>query len=300
MSGPHVPSLSLGHWARRLAAGTPTSKLCSPRESVLRRPHSPGQAEAARRCSPGIPALQSSLHHGSGFGLSRRPTQEARGLVPRESPGAQPSRLHSATRTPTPGFANPGSVDTQGRSNPAHHRRATTQLTRASRAQRAPVASPVLTPLSERAHGRSVLLVPPLGGTPRLPILHDRLPAKGTCRWTSETLRRTVDQIPPLTRQAGGRSPRGARPRRPLPGRRQRDWLSPAAPLDPPLREEQVGGGPPCCQVGRLSWAFVPRRTSSNVRASGGAGHIRLSGLAALRTLPLGPDAPSPGRPRSS
>jgi hypothetical protein len=58
------------------------------------------------------------------------------------SPGAQPSRLHSAIRTPTPGFANPGSADAQGRSNPVHHRRATVQLTQrlASAAVRQPPA----------------------------------------------------------------------------------------------------------------------------------------------------------------
>jgi len=38
VSEPHVPSSSYRHWARRLAAGTPASKLCSPRESVPRRP----------------------------------------------------------------------------------------------------------------------------------------------------------------------------------------------------------------------------------------------------------------------
>jgi hypothetical protein len=38
---------------------------------------SPGQAEAARRCSPGVLSLQSSLHYGSGFGLSRQRTQGA-------------------------------------------------------------------------------------------------------------------------------------------------------------------------------------------------------------------------------
>jgi len=37
----------------------------------------PGQAEIVRRCSPGVLALQSSLHHGSGFGSSRRRTQGA-------------------------------------------------------------------------------------------------------------------------------------------------------------------------------------------------------------------------------
>lgn len=38
-SAPHVPSPPYRHWARRLAAGTPASKLCSPRESVQRPPH---------------------------------------------------------------------------------------------------------------------------------------------------------------------------------------------------------------------------------------------------------------------
>jgi len=38
VSAPHVPSTSRRHWARRLTAGTPTSKPCSPRESVLRLP----------------------------------------------------------------------------------------------------------------------------------------------------------------------------------------------------------------------------------------------------------------------
>lgn len=37
--------------------------------------------------------------------------------------------------------------------------------------------------------------------------------------------------------------------------------------VDPPLREERIGGGPPCRQVGRLSWDFVPRRPGSMVRA---------------------------------
>jgi len=37
-SVPHVPSRPYRHWARRLVAGTPASKLCSPRESVQRRP----------------------------------------------------------------------------------------------------------------------------------------------------------------------------------------------------------------------------------------------------------------------
>jgi hypothetical protein len=43
----------------------------------------PGQAEVVRRCSPGVLALQSSLHHGSGFGLSQR-----------RADGAKPLRAH--------------------------------------------------------------------------------------------------------------------------------------------------------------------------------------------------------------
>ena len=43
----------------------------------------PGQAEIVRRCSPGVLALQSSLHHGSGFGLSQR-----------RADGAKPLRAH--------------------------------------------------------------------------------------------------------------------------------------------------------------------------------------------------------------
>jgi len=90
----------------------------------------PGQARAARRCSHGVLALQSALHYGSGFGSSRRHAREARGLMPRAPPGAQPSRLHSAIRTPTPELASPGSVDTQSLENSAHHRQAATQLTK--------------------------------------------------------------------------------------------------------------------------------------------------------------------------
>jgi len=45
----------------------------------------------------------------------------------------------------------------------------------------------------------------------------------------------------------------------------------------PVLREGQVGGGPSCYQVGRLSWDSVPRRTDSPVRAIVGAELIRPS-----------------------
>jgi hypothetical protein len=131
--------------------------------------------------------------------------------------------------------------------------------------------------------------VPPLGGTSRLPALDGDLPRKGRPPLDLEdALRRTVDQTPPLTGQAGDRTPRGARPGRPLTvlrrllDRPRRNWLSPPAParLIRPFREERIGGGPPCRQVGQLSWDFVPCRRGSEVRARSSAG------LFALRVSP--------------
>jgi hypothetical protein len=142
---------------------------------------------------------------------------------------------------------------------------------------------------------RSVLPVPPLGGTPRLPALHDRPPGRGDRRWTSKTLlRRTVHQLRPS---------RGRLATEPLaelglvPRHRvdpdATDFRHPHRLGDPPLREEQIRGGPPCRQVGRLSWDFVPRRLGSQVRADERCRLIRpsaqaLSDLRTLRTLRLG------------
>jgi hypothetical protein len=90
--------------ARRLAAGTPASKLCSPRESVRLRPLALARAKSPRRCSPGhFPSRACSIHD-SGFGLSRRPTLPGFMPRPRLPPRTQPSRLDSETRAPTPGF----------------------------------------------------------------------------------------------------------------------------------------------------------------------------------------------------
>jgi len=79
------------------------------------------------------------------------------------------------------------------------------------------------------------------------------------------------------------------------------DFRQPRQLCDPPLRERQVGGEPPCRQVGQLSWVFVPCRLGSEVRAHERCWLIRLSdqtlsGLSDLRALHLGRDAPSPGR----
>jgi len=167
----------------------------------------PGQAETARRCSLGILTLQSSLHHGSGFGISQIHTQGARGPVLRAPPGAQPSRLHSATRTPTPRLANLGSVDTQNRSNSACHHQAVTQLTRAplERCVRQPPApsAPSRTLRTER------LACAPSRRHPAPPALHARFPRKGPARWASKTLESNHSPAP-APHEAGWR-PRSSR-----------------------------------------------------------------------------------------
>lgn len=179
-----------------------------------------GQAEAARRCSPGNLALQSSLHHGSGFGLSRRPTQEARSLEPREPPGAQPSRLHAATRTPTPGFREPRirrhaeSIELRAPpsgDDPAH---------------RAPRERPVRQPPapSNALAGRrrtERLARAPSRRHPTPPCPWRPSPRRGDRRWTSKTRTSNRRPLEPLTRPGGDHAPRGAWPRPRLPGGRR-------------------------------------------------------------------------------
>jgi len=58
---------------------------------------SPGQAEVARRCSPGVLTLQSFLHHGSGFGVSCRHT---RGAKPRSTRASRRPAVAVAFRDP--------------------------------------------------------------------------------------------------------------------------------------------------------------------------------------------------------
>jgi hypothetical protein len=46
--------------------------------------------------------------------VTRKDMRRGQSPMPRTPPGAQPSRLHSAIRTPTPELASPGSVDARG------------------------------------------------------------------------------------------------------------------------------------------------------------------------------------------
>jgi len=155
---------SLSRRARRLAAGTPASKLCSPRESVLATILYPGQGKTAgsvlswafspREFAP--PKSFRVRYLASTRGIGDEPRFHV-------SPGTQPSRYVRETRAPTPGFMNPGSAGMQGRSNPhATVRRRPSMTSRSRRSVRQPPAPP----LGER---RSGLPAPPFGGAPRLP-----------------------------------------------------------------------------------------------------------------------------------
>jgi len=171
------------HWARRLAAGTPASKLCSPRESVLATILYPGQGKTAGSVlswafSPREFAPPKSFRVRY-LASTRDIGDEPRSHV---SPGTQPSRYVRETRAPTPGFMNPGSAGMQSRSNPhATVRRRPSMTSRSRRSVRQPPAPP----LGER---RSGLPAPPFGGAPRLPRPSRPTPTGGASRWTSKTL----------------------------------------------------------------------------------------------------------------
>jgi len=199
---------------------------------------------AARRCSPGVLALQSSLHHGSGSGLSRRRTLEGKALA-RTPPGARSSRLHSARRTPTPGSRARGpsisrSIEplrSPSSSHPAHR----AFLERSVRQRLA-------SPLPRRAVREATCSCPLFGGTPRLPALGDRIPLLG--RATAGPRRRssgTVHQVLPLARQAGDRTPRGARSDRPITlARLTANERCRVGPGTPDFRHEpRLGDAPP-------------------------------------------------------
>jgi len=102
------------HWARRLAAGTPASKPCSPRESVRSTTPSPGQGEAAASVLSWVSSpLELSPPRSRVRYLA--PTHAA-GTSPvlRTPPGTQPPRYVSEARAPTPRVMTPGSAGTQG------------------------------------------------------------------------------------------------------------------------------------------------------------------------------------------
>jgi hypothetical protein len=233
----------------------------------------PGQAEDARRCSPGVLALQSSLHHGPGFGHSQRHTRGA------EAPcHVRPWAPSHRGCTPRPGLRRSGS---RAR-DPSMRRVYRTPRTTVERRPSSPSASralpcasrqPRLAPCRALKDGASCSC--PLSAAPRAFLPLTALsPGRGEGRWTSKTLssNRSPDTAPC---EAGWRpNPSRSSVWSPVAGwtPTRLTFASRVSSCDPLLREEQVGGGPPCRQVGRLSWDFVPRRLGSEVRATSGAG----------------------------
>jgi len=268
-----VPSLPHRHWARRLTAGTPASKLYSPRESVPRRPH------RLARLRPPVGALL-------GFSPSRALSTTVRSSVSRvDTRGGAKPRATCASRRPAIAVAlpRPGLRRLSSRAQDPSIRRVyrTPRITVEQRpsspsASRAlPCASRQPRPAPCRALKDGASCPCPLSAAPRASLPFTSVsPREG---------HRTLDledaYVEPYTRPRPLRDRLAAEPLAELdlvPRRRVdpvvADFRQRRRLCDPPLREEQVGSGPPCRQVGRLSWDFVPRRIDSKVRATSSAG----------------------------
>jgi hypothetical protein len=294
VSEPHAPSSSYRHWARRLAAGTPTSKLCSPRESVLRRPLRLARLRPPVGALLGFFALQSSLHNGSGFGVSRRRTQGAeapcyvhlrapsrRGCIPR--PGLR--RLGSRTQDP-----------------PIRRVDRTPRITVERRSSSPGTSRAPCTPIACPAHALADVISERLARAPSR--RHPAPPCPS--RPDPSRGRRTLDledalasnrlPLPPLARQGGEHIPRGMRSCPPFPGR-PRCGLAcarPHHPVGPTLAGIEPVVGPPVARgAGSLGFSslFDPARWCERPAAFG-AYAFRTE---VLRALHRGRDAPVAG-----
>jgi len=114
----------------------------------------------------------------------------------------------AATRTPTPGLASPGSVDTRSRSNPRITVRRRPSSLNASRAFRAPATSPVraLSSVEDGASCPCPLSAALRASLPFTTSSPERAPIAGPRRRSD----RTVHQHPGLATRGGGHAPHGA------------------------------------------------------------------------------------------
>jgi len=188
------------------AAGTPASKLCSPRESVrtttgpwpghdrqagallgfsrpLRSPFGSHRVQSPLESAPAVPWVRSA----------RRRTWSGR---TRASCTARTRRLATRTRqvlVPAVGSRThgPPTCPADRAVHATVKQRPCSQAL--SRSTRTPVASPAGSCVGGRSplrppHRRDVLPAPPLGGAPRLPRPSSAHHREGVLGWTSETL----------------------------------------------------------------------------------------------------------------
>jgi len=166
--------------------GTPASKLCSPRESVLGSdPVALARAGSPSRCSPGLLPLQSSLHHDSGSGLSQLHTRQGKPCTSCVSGKPAVSPRYARPDFRRPGFMNPGSAGMQGRSNPTRHRQAATLLHEGFANPRDASRQPP----RARCHAREAICPCPLSAALRASLpFTPSYPRRGPRRRVSETL----------------------------------------------------------------------------------------------------------------
>jgi len=213
-----VPSPSYRDWARRFAAGTPASKPCSPRESVPRRPSPwPGRgrpsvlswgSRPSRALSTLVPGSVSRRVARGGF---ETPTTHASG---RPIIAVACRDLDSDTWAREPRIRRyAASIERRvspSSSDPAH--RAPRERLRYASRQPRPCALPGF------RNGASCPC--PLSAAPRasLPFTARLLRRGRTPLDLEDAVRLNLSPGPPLARQAGDRTPRGARSGPPSPG----------------------------------------------------------------------------------
>jgi len=192
---PHVPSPSHRRWARRLAAGTPTSKPCSPRESVLRR------SRHLARLRPPVVALLGSLP-------SRALSTTVRGLASRRTTrGGLEAPCHMRSGRPAIAVARRDPDSDAWVREPRIRRYAESIELRVSPSgddpahraplerSRAPAASPIRV-LSDVEDGASCLC--PLSAAPRASLpFTNASPERDTLAGPRRRLNRTVDHSRP-------------------------------------------------------------------------------------------------------
>jgi len=183
-----------------MAAGTPASKLCSPRESVLVTTFALARATVARSVLSWVSSPLTFAPAARGCGVRAdvpgrdepvpRAPSRARCLATRACQVRAPA-VGSRTHGPSVTAVDQTAWTTVGQrpSSPV-----------LSRSARVPVASFFFRKVARNPGERSVSPAPPLGGAPRLPRPSTARRHEGAPGWTSETFRFRSAGRPPLAR----------------------------------------------------------------------------------------------------